>query len=83
MEAGRRPYLFFVWEYRNVAAQGRYRWCHDQVIRMLANALERERKKNRPRKKSGPQLISCVKEDTTKLTATTSSRSCILQDEND
>ncbi|XP_052224110.1 uncharacterized protein LOC127839765 [Dreissena polymorpha] len=64
-------------------AQGRYRWRHDQVLRMLADALERERKKERPRKKSGPQFISFVKEGTTKLIATTSSRSCILQDAND
>ncbi|XP_052251742.1 uncharacterized protein LOC127858578 [Dreissena polymorpha] len=64
-------------------AQGRYRWRHDQVLRMLADALERERKNNRPRKILGPQFLSFVKEGTTKLAVTIISRSCILQDSND
>ncbi|XP_052237947.1 uncharacterized protein LOC127849270 [Dreissena polymorpha] len=40
--------------------QGRYRWSHDSVLQELADKLERERTKKRPRQK--PQMIQFVKE---------------------
>lgn len=40
--------------------QGRYRWRHDSVLQELADKLERERTKKRPRQK--PQMIQFVKE---------------------
>jgi hypothetical protein len=39
--------------------QGRYRWRHDHVLRELADALEKERRGPRTKKKS--QLISFIK----------------------
>ncbi|KAH3814627.1 hypothetical protein DPMN_143132 [Dreissena polymorpha] len=39
--------------------QGRYRWRHDSVLQELADKLERERTKKRPRQK--PQMIQFVK----------------------
>ncbi|XP_060589959.1 uncharacterized protein LOC132745154 [Ruditapes philippinarum] len=43
-------------------SQGRYRWRHDQVLREMADILEKERKKDRPLKKTGPHFINFVKE---------------------
>ncbi|XP_052259364.1 uncharacterized protein LOC127863766 [Dreissena polymorpha] len=40
--------------------QGRYRWRHDSVLQELADKLEHERTKKRPRQK--PQMIQFVKE---------------------
>ncbi|XP_066285629.1 uncharacterized protein [Branchiostoma lanceolatum] len=43
-------------------SQGRYRWRHDKVLRVLAVALEEESVKKRQRSRKGPQFIGFVKE---------------------
>jgi hypothetical protein len=59
---------------KTALTQGRYRWRHDQVLRELADVLEKERKKVHPVKKTGPQFIPFVKEGEkkTKVTCSTS-----------
>ncbi|XP_053389443.1 uncharacterized protein LOC128552430 [Mercenaria mercenaria] len=57
---------------KTALTQGRYRWRHDQVLRELADTLERERKKPRTPKK-GPQFIPFVKEGGKKTTTTSTS----------
>jgi len=42
--------------------QGRYTWRHDQVLRELADTLEKEHKSKRKGTKAGPTFISFVKE---------------------
>ena len=42
--------------------QGRYRWRHDRVLRVLAITLEEERTKKRLRRQKGPKFVGFVKE---------------------
>ncbi|XP_019639908.1 PREDICTED: uncharacterized protein LOC109481752 [Branchiostoma belcheri] len=42
--------------------QGRYRWRHDQVLRVLACTLEEERTKKRGKNRKGPKFIGFVRE---------------------
>ena len=42
-------------------SQGRYRWRHDQVLRVLADILEKERRQERQMKTKGPGFINFVK----------------------
>lgn len=42
-------------------SQGRYRWRHDQVLRVLADTLEKERKQERQMMTKGPGFINFVK----------------------
>ncbi|XP_066304443.1 uncharacterized protein [Branchiostoma lanceolatum] len=48
-------------------SQGRYRWRHDKVLRVLALVLEEERVKKRQYSGEGPQFIGFVKEGETKI----------------
>jgi hypothetical protein len=41
--------------------QGRYRWRHDKVLRMLADTLDKERRKKRPKAKEGPKFVPFVR----------------------
>ncbi|KAI8513469.1 hypothetical protein Bbelb_101080 [Branchiostoma belcheri] len=43
-------------------SQGRYRWRHDRVLRVLAAVLEEERTRKRQQVRKGPQFIGFVKE---------------------
>jgi len=43
-------------------SQGRYRWRHDQVLRVLADILEQERRKERQINTKGPGYINFVRE---------------------
>jgi len=45
--------------------QGRYRWRYDNVLRELADFLERERRKKRHTKQKACPAINCVKEGQT------------------
>ena len=56
--------------------QGRYRWRHDQVLRSLADILERERKKSKPTITDRPTGIRFVRVGETARTS--SERSSVL-----
>ena len=61
----------------NAIFQGRYTWRHDQVLRVMADILEKERKKERPLNRTGPQLISFVREGESKSSSTSTSTSIL------
>ena len=42
-------------------SQGRYRWRHDQALRVLADILEKEKRQERQTKTKGPVFINFVK----------------------
>ncbi len=49
---------------KTVLAQGRYRWCHDKVLTVLADILEQERTRKWQHKSKPPPGITFVKEGT-------------------
>lgn len=53
-------------------SEGHYRWRHDQVLREMADILEKERKKDRPLNQTGPYFINFVKEGEKKSAKSTS-----------
>jgi len=53
-------------------AQGRYRWRHDQVLREVANVLEKERTRKRPTQQKHFQFTNFVREGEKKTTKTQS-----------
>jgi len=69
MEAERRPKLSTVQAEGNTSTfltacptalfQGRYRWRHDKVLRVLADILEKEKRQERRMKIKGPGFINC------------------------
>lgn len=59
---------------RKALAQGRYRWCHDQVLEELAHILEKERRKDGPK-----QYIGFVRGDKSSEAPTTESTGILLE----